>query len=120
MLLCASYNRKNPSEIIDARFINKQKLSPIYVNISRGSLIDEFSMLNALETKKASFYITDVLAKDDYPWSDQKSKLSIDLLSHNKFRFMNHIGGRSSEARDLCDNHLVNYLINNGCECILK
>jgi phosphoglycerate dehydrogenase-like enzyme len=88
------------------------------VNISRGSLVDEESILRALDLGILDYFATDVLQEEDFRHLENPRKsLRNELLKHHNVIITPHIGGYSLDARERCDRHLVKFLIEGDCDC---
>ena len=61
--MCISYNKKN-FNFVDKNFLNKLKKRPIFVNTSRGEIVDEKYLLKALKSKIIRAAYLDVIKKE--------------------------------------------------------
>lgn len=100
IFLCASV--KNNSIILDKRHLNLVKRSAILINISRGCLVNEIEVLNALREKKLRGYATDVLGQFDSYFEGKvpMSRLELENAISEDLNLLvtPHIGGTSSDA----------------------
>lgn len=83
---------KNAStvNILNSTVINKMKPNSYLVNTARGGLVDEFALLNALESNRLAGVALDVL--------EHEPPKSFELINHPKCVVTSHIGGSSEEA----------------------
>ena len=63
IVMCISYNKKN-FNFVDKNFLNKLKKRPIFVNTSRGEIVDEKYLLKALKSKIIRAAYLDVIKKE--------------------------------------------------------
>lgn len=107
-----------PEIILGTNEIASIKHGAGLVNISRGSLVDEEAILRALDLKVLNYFATDVLQEEDFQHLDSpRRSLRYELLKHENVIITPHIGGYSLDARERCDRHLVEFLIEGGCDC---
>ncbi|WP_158602156.1 C-terminal binding protein [Cohnella endophytica] len=93
--------------LIDKRRIEKMKKKPVLINVSRGPLIHEGDLLDALNSGDISFAGLDVLTQEP-PANDHP------LLHHPKAIVTNHIAWYSEQSearmRNLTSNRIVDFL----------
>jgi len=65
IIICVSY-RKHNFNFVDKKFFSKMKKNAIFVNTSRGEVIDERALINALKTKKIKFALLDVVKNEQF------------------------------------------------------
>ncbi|MFQ3341821.1 MAG: D-3-phosphoglycerate dehydrogenase [Flavobacteriaceae bacterium] len=78
--------------VIDAASISKMKKGTAIVNASRGGVIDEVALVEALESGHLSFAALDTFENEPKP--------EIKLLMHDKISLTPHIGASTLEAQD--------------------
>lgn len=106
------------TKVIGREQLRKVRNNAVLVNISRGCLVDEIAIAEALVTNKLAFYATDVLSFEDFSYAR-----SYDLSSRNPFLGIAnsivtpHIGGYSVDARINCELHLIRLLKEGSCGC---
>lgn len=96
IFLCASYNN-NDEPILDRNFFDKLKKSLYIINTSRGELIDEDALCDALVNGKVSGFACDVLTNELSKNFLRNNKI-IQLCESNKIIVTPHIGGCTFEA----------------------
>ena len=75
------------------------------VNASRGGVIDELELINALDSGKVAFAGLDVFENEPKPRAE--------LLNHPKISLTPHIGAATNEAQERIGEELANLLIEN-------
>jgi D-3-phosphoglycerate dehydrogenase len=90
--------------ILGAAEFEKVKKGVAIVNCSRGGLIDELALVDALNSSKVSFAGLDVY--DDEPTPRQE------ILTHPKISLTPHIGAATGEAQERIGTELANLIIN--------
>ena len=95
---------KDGNPIIGSLEFEKMKNGVRIVNASRGGVIDEPALINALKSNKVSFAALDVFVGEPKP--------SIDLLSNEKISLTPHIGAATLEAQDRIGEELAEKIIN--------
>lgn len=78
--------------VIGEKEIAKMKDGVIIINAARGGVIDEISLVNAIEAKKVKFAALDVFEKEPNP--------EIQLLMNPELSLTPHIGAATLEAQD--------------------
>ena len=117
-LIISASAQTRPSVILGPEQISMLKVNAGLVNIARGSLVDELEIYNALKNNAISFYATDVLAEEDFKHLDLARNSARELLiSSGKALITPHIGGYSSDAREMCEEHLLEVLLKGSCNC---
>jgi D-3-phosphoglycerate dehydrogenase / 2-oxoglutarate reductase len=107
-----------PEQILGPHEIFAIKPGAGLVNIARGSLVNEEAILRALDLRILNYFATDVLQDEDFQYLIQPRKsFRNELLNHDNVIMTPHIGGYSLDARERCDRHLANFLIEGGCDC---
>lgn len=95
---------KDGNPIIGSLEFEKMKNGVRIVNASRGGVIDEPALINALKSNKVSFAALDVFVGEPKP--------SKDLLSNEKISLTPHIGAATLEAQDRIGEELAEKIIN--------
>ena len=95
---------KDGNPIIGSLEFEKMKYGVRIVNASRGGVIDEPALINALKSNKVSFAALDVFVGEPKP--------SKDLLSNEKISLTPHIGAATLEAQDRIGEELAEKIIN--------
>ncbi len=104
--------------LINKTAFDKMKPNAVLVNTSRGGIVDEAALIEALETGKIAGAATDVI---DGEWLENKLEhpLVKYAQSHENLVISPHVGGACYEAQlDSLDNTLkkVSDFFDNGCE----
>lgn len=82
------------------------------VNASRGGIIDEGSLIRALDAGKVAFAGLDVFDGEPYP--------SKEILTHSKISLSPHIGAATLEAQQRIGEELANLIINNYSKSLIN
>lgn len=99
IIIVANYN-VGMKPIIGQEQIKFLKKKPIIVNVSRGKIVDEKIILNALNNKLIEGYACDVLSNDSN-WDEKKiinNKIINKFKKDNRLIITPHIGGYSIDA----------------------
>lgn len=94
---------KQEKYIIGEKELNKMKENAIIVNASRGGIIDEVALMNALNEDKIFGAALDVFEKEPKP--------EITLLMNPKLSLSPHIGGNTKEAQERISMELADQII---------
>ena len=78
--------------VIDASAFSKMKKGSSIVNAARGGVVDEVSLIDALESGHLSFAALDTFENEPKP--------ELKLLMHDKISLTPHIGAATLEAQD--------------------
>jgi D-3-phosphoglycerate dehydrogenase len=89
--------------IIGSSEFEQMKKGAGVVNCSRGGLIDEESLITALDSGKISFAALDVFDNEPTP--------RVDILTHAKISLTPHIGASTNEAQERIGLELANLII---------
>lgn len=98
--------------IIKKKYFNMMKKKSIFINTSRGELIDENALLNVLKRGKISGAGLDVLTGDGV-WENNKFRHKLVDFSkkHDNLIITPHIGGNTSEASYLTKKMIIKKLL---------
>ena len=88
--------------VIDSKEINLMKNGSAIINAARGGIINEVSLLSALDSGKLSFACLDTFEKEPKP--------EIKILMHPKISLTPHIGAATKEAQDRIGLELANQI----------
>ena len=89
--------------IIGAGEIEKMKTGAALINTSRGGIVDEIALVDALEAKKLSFAALDVFTSEPSP--------EIQILMQPKLSLSPHIGASTAEAQHRIGEELAEQVI---------
>ena len=89
--------------VLGKKEFTMMKNGAVVVNASRGGVIDEVAMLEALDSNKLSFAALDTFENEPKP--------EIKLLMHSKISLSPHIGAATLEAQDRIGEELANQII---------
>lgn len=90
--------------LIGAEELAQMKKGVGLVNISRGGLIDELALVDALNSGQVSFAALDVFDNEPTPRAE--------ILSHPKISLTPHIGAATNEAQERIGTELASLIIN--------
>jgi len=90
--------------IIDKENINLMKNGVGIINAARGGLVNESSLIEALDSGKVSFAAFDTFENEPNP--------NIKLLMHPKISLTPHIGAATNQAQDRIGEELASQIIN--------
>jgi D-3-phosphoglycerate dehydrogenase len=97
----------NNYNFFNNKLINKLNHSGIYlINTSRGEVVDENAIIDAIKNNKIKGYATDVLA--DELGNISNSRLVEFSKNNKKVIITPHIGGMTSEAQEIAYNGILN------------
>ena len=116
-IICLMINYENSNiNFIDQTKIRKMKKSAIFVNTSRGEMVDEAALINALKNKQIALAATDVL-KNDSVWNGKLEKVPeiIEYAKNNDNLIITpHMGGYGESSirktRDFITDKFLNQL----------
>jgi D-3-phosphoglycerate dehydrogenase len=92
-------------KLIGDEEIAKMKKGVCLINIARGGVINEDSLIEALNSGKVAHAALDVFVNEPTP--------SLDILSHPKISLTPHIGAATEEAQERIGIELANLIIDN-------
>ncbi len=104
IMLCCSLNEEN-IHLVDKKFLSEVENLPYIINVSRGQLIEEDSLVWALETRKISGAALDVFEEEPF---DQSSKLK----SFENVIFSSHNASNTFQANSDVNSSIINQLRN--------
>lgn len=112
IFLCASIESECTYPILDSVRIAELKRRSIVINIGRGSLIDEYAILNSLKNGRIAGYATDVLRLEEI---QQESPVQLTLITQLINEGYNlvvtpHLGGATSDALELVNDNIMSQL----------
>ena len=96
IVVCITYNKKN-SNFVDANFFNKVKKGSIFVNTSRGEVVDEKALIQALLTKKLIYAATDVV-RNEQNLTKKKNKLIEYSKNNHNLLITPHMAGLTHDS----------------------
>ena len=89
--------------LVDANFLNQMKDGSVLLNTSRGEVVDEKALLNALETKNMRAGL-DVFCDEPKAGTSQ---FDSSLASHPRVVGSHHIGASTKQAQDATSNGTI-------------
>ncbi len=96
-------------KMINIEFLNKCKESVLFVNTSRGEIINEVDLANFLSLNKSAKYATDVLSDEINGIYNNPIKKYFDE-NPDQVIITPHIGGMTKEAQNIAFSHAANLL----------
>ena len=96
VVVCITYNKKN-NNFVNKRFFNKLKKGCIFVNTSRGEVVDESALIKAISSKKISCAATDVVRNEQY-LSKKKNKLIEYSKNNHNLLITPHMAGLTYDS----------------------
>ena len=118
IIITASISERSET-LLDEEMLRKCNPNLRIINVSRGRLVDESFLIQQLTDRKIAFYATDTCRFEEFGATEE------DWANFKKFASMRnvfltpHIGGYSVEAIDETTHHLIDYLFERICECIV-
>ncbi len=110
IVIAANANNESKA-IINKSDIKAMNKNTVVINASRGSLLDEYALLQALKNSKIKGAALDVLAGEIKPSELMKCDLLNYAKKNNNLIITPHLGGSTFEAMDLTAKYLINELI---------
>ena len=96
VIICVSYSKHN-FNFVDKKFFSKMKKNTIFVNTSRGEVVDERALINALKTKKIKFALLDVVKNEQY--LNSKKNMLLEYAKKNSNLIISpHMAGLTFES----------------------
>ena len=96
IVVCITYNKKN-FNFVDSKFFNKLKKGSIFVNTSRGEVVDENALIKALSTKKLVYAATDVV-RNEQNLTKKKNKLIEYSKNNHNLLITPHMAGLTYDS----------------------
>ena len=111
IVMCISYSKKNYN-YADNKFFSKMKKNSIFVNTSRGEVINENSLIKALRTKKIKCAILDVVKNEQN--LNSKKNILIEYAKKNRNLIISpHMAGLTFESEEkafmISVENIINY-----------
>ncbi len=104
-----NYNQ-NTHQIIGENFFDKMKKNAVFINTSRGGIVDENALLNALKTEKIQGAALDVLQGE--PNINETHPLLAFAKTHKNLLIVPHIGGNTYESFEKTERFLAEKITN--------
>ncbi len=96
VVVSISYSKKNYN-FVDKKFFSKMKKSPVFVNTSRGEVVDEKALIYALKNKKIKCALLDVLKDEQF--MDKKENILLNYSKNNPNLIITpHMAGLTYES----------------------
>ncbi|MCE2495540.1 MAG: D-2-hydroxyacid dehydrogenase [Flavobacteriales bacterium] len=95
--------QKDGKYVLGAAEFGKMKAGAGVVNAARGGVVDEVTLLKALDDEHLSFAALDVFENEPTP--------PVQVLMHPKLSLSPHIGASTEEAQDRIGSEMAGYLI---------
>lgn len=93
--------------LIDAATIGAARRGALWVNVGRGSVVDEAAMARALDEGQAGGYAADVFAFEDLALADRPAAIHAALRQHPATLFTPHLGSAVAEVRRAIEHRAV-------------
>ncbi len=98
IIMCISYNKKNLN-FVDDNFFTEMKKNSIFVNTSRGEILNEKSLINALNKKRIKYALLDVIKNEQY--LNIKKNILIEYAKNNNNLIITpHMAGLTYESEE--------------------
>ena len=97
--------------ILTSEILSNISTSFILINTSRSVLVDEKSIISAINSGVISSYYTDVLEKEDTNEPLKNSIIWNEAQTNSKINISPHIGGATVQAMDFCEELLLKKLL---------
>jgi len=99
-------------KIVNEDFLNKCKEDVLLMNIARGALVCEKTLIDHLRKNEKFQYYTDVLEKEpNYSISPKIQNYENKLFAHNNFIYTPHIAGMTTESQRDISNYISEKII---------
>ena len=113
VVMCISYSKKNYN-FADNDFFSKMKKNSVFVNTSRGEIVNEKSLIKFLKLKKLKCAILDVI-KNEQNLNFQKNILIEYSKKNSNLIITPHIAGLTFESEEkafmISLENIINYLM---------
>ncbi|RJQ17646.1 hydroxyacid dehydrogenase [Candidatus Woesearchaeota archaeon] len=93
--------------LVSTKEFSLMKRGSWLINTSRGKIVDDDALLDALNSGKLAGAAVDVLSTENTPGHPKNNKLIAYARSHNNLIITPHIGGSTFESLDLTSSYLV-------------
>ena len=93
--------------MVDDEFIQKMKDGSFLINTARGELVNEDSILTALEQRKLKGYATDVI-RDEFGDYKNSKLVEKSIEPNSKIVITPHIGGMTIEGQTKAYHYAIN------------
>ena len=97
--------------ILTSEILSSIETSFILINTSRSVLVDEKSIVSAINSGVISSYYTDVLGTEDTNEPLENSIIWNEAQTNSKINISPHIGGATLQAMDFCEELLLKELL---------
>ena len=111
VVICINFNNNN-KKYFDYKCFSKMKNNSYFINISRGELIDEKTLLNSLRNKNLGGAALDVLTNENQINSNSNHPLINYAKKNTNLIITPHIGGATSESFKLTRTQLIDNFLN--------
>jgi phosphonate dehydrogenase len=91
--------RDDTAGLLNRSALGRMRTGAYLVNVSRGSLVDEVAVADALESGRLGGYAADVFAVEDWARADRPSRIDPALLMHPHTLFTPHLGSGVDDVR---------------------
>ena len=108
VVLCVDYKKEN-IKFFDRNLFNKMQKNSIFINTSRGCLIDEVALIEALSNQKISSAAVDVIEDEKNP---KMSKLIKYTKNNNNLLITQHIAGCVPSSWKQTEEIIANMIFN--------
>lgn len=98
--------------MINKKFISQCKWNPYLINTSRGDIVNEDDVIEALENGKLKGYATDVISDE---FGNVKNSKLIEASQKLNIIITPHIGGMTIEAQEIAYNSAIDLLEKHLC-----
>ena len=109
LFICVHLNNKTKN-MVDKRWFKMMKKDAVLVNSSRGEIINEKDLLNALKSNRIAGAIVDVI-KDEHKSNFDKNKMINYAKQNDNLIITPHIAGLTIDSEEKALNQSVNNLI---------
>ncbi|MEI7447403.1 MAG: NAD(P)-dependent oxidoreductase [Burkholderiales bacterium] len=93
--------------LVDASAIERSRHGTLWINVGRGSVVDEAAMAMALASGWAGGYAADVFGFEDASLEDRPRRIDPLLLAHPRTVFTPHLGSAVTEVRRAIEHRAV-------------
>lgn len=97
-------------QLIDAATLTRARRGALWVNVGRGSVVDEAAMAQALASGQVGGYAADVFAFEDLALPDRPAAIPEALRRHPATLFTPHLGSAVTEVRRAIEHRAVDNL----------